>query len=149
MLGRMRRVVLGLALAALSGCVSSSYLPHVQPNRAALVVRHSRLYLYVHRPAIQAISMKPPFVCDAVTRRLAMEGPGPLPEAPEAVPRFTSLDANLGTGVFALTPVEGPELTPGPTLLVISGDQSEHPALNLMNVIDRYNDVAECLERRR
>ena len=145
----MRRGALAALALAAAGCVSSSYLPHVQPNRASLVLLRSAPYLFVHAPQIKAISLEPPFACDAATRRLALEGPGPLAEPPEPIERFHGLDTNYGAGVFAVATVDGPELAPGPELIVLSGHDSDHPATVLLNVIDRYNDVAECLERGR
>lgn len=136
-----------LASLGAGGCVSSSYLPHVQPNRASMVIYENRYEFYVHRPAIRALSLKPPFACDVATRRLALEGPGPLAEAPEPLERFSGPYARYGRGVYAVSTVDGPELRPGPVVVVLTGEDLDHPALSLMNLIDRYNDVAECLER--
>lgn len=142
-------VLLGLLSPA---CVGTTYLPQVRENYATALL-HNRVYLHIIQPQVKAISLTPPFACDAQTLALARDGLPPGREDPTEVEFFTSYDAIYWRGVYAVRTVaglgttqSGPYYNEGPWLYVITGDDSDHPAMSALNVVNRYNAVAKCLQ---
>lgn len=142
-----RRWVLSGVIAALitSGCANNGYIPSYRKDYAISILRHSR-YLHVLSPQVRAISMRPPFSCDAQTIRLARAG-FEIPEDIDELERFAKYDGAIYGGPFAVRTVFGPDLEPGPWLYVLAGEERDDPATSLVNIVNRYNDVAKCLRR--
>lgn len=128
-----------------AGCISASYVPQVREDYATAFVRRG-VHVHVVRPRVRAISLRPPFACDARTLQLARAGFALGGVSPDEIERFSDFDSAYGEGLYAVRTVSGPQLDPGPWLYVESGSESEHPALSVLNVVNRYNSAAACLE---
>lgn len=140
----MKALLLSVALVT-TCCAQTQYRPSVRPDHASVVL-DGVVYVYVHRPTIKAISLAPPFACDEATVRLARRGPATLDDEPEEVESF-SFTGNLSAGVYRVLTVSGLELDLGPGVVVISGDSVDDPAVSAANIVNRYNDVAECVRK--
>ncbi len=143
----IRGCLSGMVLVLMTvGCVSSGYIPQHRQNYATSILRFS-LYLHILAPRIRAISLRPPFACDAETLRLADEG-FVVPEDITELERFPEYGGAMYGGPFAVRTVAGPDLDPGPWLYVLTGENKDDPATSIVNIVNRYNDVAKCLEAR-
>jgi len=135
--------------------MGTNYLPQVRENYATAVL-HQRVYVHIIEPTVKAISLVPPFECDARTIALAQDGLPPQEEAPTAVKFFPKYDTVYWQGVYAVVTVAGlselesasTHFQEGPVVYVITGDDSDHPAMSALNVVNRYNAVVRCLQGR-
>ncbi len=104
------------------------------------------VYLHVDRPQVLAMAMTLPFVCDATTVGLATGKIAPPP--PEAtIEKFGGLQNPYSSKVYRVLTVSGENHDVGPAVIVISGQRSLDAAVSALNVVHRYNDVAECVRR--
>jgi hypothetical protein len=136
----MGRLLFSIVLFA-AGCATTKYVPAARTNHAAALKEARGSFVSINEPRIKAISLAPPFECDADTVRLAREGPSTIPEEPKIVKTFGSFTAPLSAGVYRVHTIQGG------MFFVISGDKSSDPAVSLLNIVNRYNDVAECEKR--
>ncbi len=141
-----RTVAIACAAAALLGCVTTSYAPSERHNHAAAIRDNSGAYVSLIAPRVKAISLDPPFKCDAYTVQLANHG-AELTEAPTDVRSFGGFVSHFDSGVYRVRTVQGSPDKPGETFIVISGEDSSDPAVSLLNVVNRYNDVVECVNQ--
>lgn len=136
--------------------MGTAYLPQVRENYATALMHH-RVYLHVIAPTVKAISLAPPFECDARTIALAQHGLPTSSEEPTVVKGFSDYGTVYWRGVYAVQTVAGlsekksasSHFREGPVLYVITGDDSSHPAMSALNVANRYNAVARCLQAQR
>lgn len=141
----MRRRLATLSLLAV-GCATTSYAPSLRTNHAAAIRERGGAYVSLIDPKVRAISLDPPFACDAYTVQLANNG-AELTEPPTDVRSFGDFVSHFSSGVYRVHAVQGESTKPGETFIVISGEDSSDPAVSLLNVVNRYNDVVECVRR--
>ncbi len=141
----MRRLAT-LSLFAALGCATTSYAPSVRKNHAAAIREGGGAFVSLIEPQVRAISLDPPFACDAYTVKLAKNG-AELTEPPTEVRSFGDFVSHFSAGVYRVHAVQGTASKPGETFIVISGEDSSDPAVSLLNVVNRYNDVVECVRR--
>lgn len=135
-----------VVLLALCGCVGTTYVPQVRHDYATALVKRG-VWVHVLEPRIKGISLRPPFECDARTLALAERGFALDGVEPDTLERFSDYEPVYAEGVWAIQTVHGPELEPGPWLYVETGTEAEHPGLSVLNVVNRYNEVAKCVAR--
>lgn len=132
-------------LSLLAGCATTDYVPANRTDYAVPIVTATGSYISILDPTIKAISLDPPFDCTATTVQIARRGLPNPPEEPTELTRFPNLTGILSGGVYSVQTIRATPEEKGPKLFVMSGDESSDPAVTLINVVNRYNDVAACL----